>query len=350
LDTADLMWGPTVKMSSMGYYSNGGGEGWPGNVYYGIYLGMYTYNYAGELRAYNVTNGNLLWSYNSTAAPYSYESAYGPNMPMLLEAVCDHMVYMCSSEHSPTNPLFRQSYIRCINITTGELIWKLPIFYGQYGWQGGGGVGLPIANGYTVAWSQYDNQVYCIGKGPSHTTVSAPQSGITQGNSFTITGTVTDQSSGAVAYTAKYGNSVAAVSDDSQEGYMGYLYMQQLKPSNTTGVSVTINAIDPNGNLINLGETTSDATCFYSFQVNPDMLTAGPGTYTVMASFAGTNSYGSSSAESAFTINAAAPTTSPYPVANLPPTEMYFALSTVAIIIAIAIVGAVVVLMLRKRP
>jgi hypothetical protein len=36
------------------------------------------------------------------------------------------------------------------------------------------------------------------------------------------------------------------------------------------------------------------------------MLTAGTGTYTVMANFAGSNSYGSSSAESAFTINSAA--------------------------------------------
>jgi hypothetical protein len=45
-----------------------------------------------------------------------------------------------------------------------------------------------------------------------------------------------------------------------------------------------------------------------------------------------------------------APTASPIPVATQPPTEMCFALSTVAIIIAIAIVGAVVVLMLRKHP
>jgi hypothetical protein len=34
----------------------------------------------------------------------------------------------------------------------------------------------------------------------------------------------------------------------------------------------------------------------------------------------------------------------------LPPTEMYFAISTVAIIIAIAIGFAITILMLRKRP
>jgi hypothetical protein len=334
----------------MGYYNNGGGEGWPGNVYYGIYLGMYTYNYAGELRAYNVTTGDLLWSYNSTATPYSYESNYGANQPMLLEAVCDHMVYMCSSEHSPTNPLFRESYIRCINITNGQLIWKLPIFYGLYGWQGNGGVGLPIADGYAVAWSQYDNQIYCIGKGPSHTTVSAPQGGVIQGNSFTITGTVTDQSPGALAYTEKYGNTVAAVSDDSQEALMGYLYMQQSKPTNATGVPVTLFLHDPNGNLINLGETTSDATGFYSVQVNPDMLSAGPGTYTVIASFTGSHSYGSSTAESAFTLNSAVPTPTAAPEIAQQPIEMYVIGGVTAIIIAIAIGFVITILVLRKRP
>jgi hypothetical protein len=172
-----------------------------------------------------------------------------------------------------------------------------------------------------------------------------------QGNSFTITGTVTDQSSGAVAYTAKYGTSVAAVSDDSQEAYMGYLYMQQPKPSSTTGVPVTINVIDPNGNLINLGEATSDAIGFYSFQVNPDILAAGSGTYTVIANFAGSTSYGSSNAESAFTLNTA-PTIEPTaaPQTNLATTAdllMYLAIGVIAIIIAIAIAT---VLLLRKRP
>ena len=351
LDTGALMWGPTAKMSPMGYYNTGGGEGWAGNVYYGIYLAMDTENFPGELFAYNVTNGNLLWSYNSTASPYNFESIYGANMPMLLEGVCDGMVYMCSSEHNPTNPIWRQSYIRCINITDGTLIWKLQDFYGLYGWQGGGGVGLPIADGYMVTWSQYDNLVYCIGKGPSGLTVSAPQSDIPQGSSFTISGTVTDQSPGAKAYAAKFGvsNGVAAVSDDSQEAFMEYLYEQQSKPTNTTGVSVRISAIDPNGNYVNLGTTTSDATGFYSFTVDPSMLSAGAGKYTVVANFDGSKSYGSSSSECAFTLNAAAPTPTNAPLAVQPPTEMYFVASTIAIILAIAIGFALTILVLRKR-
>jgi hypothetical protein len=202
-----------------------------------------------------------------------------------------------------------------------------------------------------VTWSQYDNLVYCIGKGPSGLTVSAPQSDIPQGSSFTISGTVTDQSPGALAYAAKYGvsNGVAAVSDDSQEAFMEYLYEQQAKPSNTTGVSVRISAIDPNGNYVNLGTTTSDASGFYSLAVDPSMLPAGAGKYTVVATFDGSKSYGSSSSECAFTLNAAAPTPTNAPLAAQPPTVMYFVASTIAIIVAIAIGFAVTILVLRKR-
>ena len=63
-------------------------------------------------------------------------------------------------------------------------------------------------------------------------------------------------------------NGVPCVSDASQEAWMEYLYEQQAMPTNTTGVPVTINAIDPNGNYINLGTVTSNANGFYNFEVN----------------------------------------------------------------------------------
>jgi hypothetical protein len=172
------------------------------------------------------------------------------------------------------------------------------------------------------------------------------------GSSFTITGTVTDQSPGAKAYAKKYGSAygVACVSEASQEGWMEYIYQQQSKPATVTGVTVTIDAIDPNGNYINIGETTNDASGFYSLAVDTSTLSAGSGKYTVLASFAGSNSYGSSSSESAFTVNSAPATPSPYPVTTLPPTEMYIIGAAAAIVIAIAIGFAVTILVLKKRP
>ena len=284
-----------------------------------------------------------LWEYDASAAPYSYESAYGNNMPLSIGAVCDGMVYTYSTEHSPTNPLWRQSYVRCLNVTDGTLIWKFEDF----------NMGMSLADGYLVTASQYDNMIYCLGKGPSKTTVTAPQNGILQGNSFTITGTVTDHSPSAIIYTDKNGLAmgVPVVSDNDQEAYMEYLYQDQAKPTNSTGVPVVLTAIDPNGNYINLGSTTTDSSGFYYFQVTPDMLSAGSGTYQVMASFTGSKSYGSSYSESAFTINNApttAPTATAQPLAVTTTDLMtYMAAGVIAIIIAIAIVG---ILILRKRP
>ena len=74
-----------------------------------------------------------------------------------------------------------------------------------------------------------------------------------------------------------------------------------------------------------------------------------PGDYTVYASFAGTEGYWPSNAVSAFTVmEAVAPAPTPEPVV-LPPTEMYILYAALGIIVAIAIVGVVIVLMLRKK-
>ena len=349
LSTGNLLWGPTIQKPQISYYSSGGASGVKGNVYYGIYLGIDESNYNGQIYAYDVTNGDLLWIYNATAAPYSYESAYGENMPMILGAVCDGMVYCYSTEHSPTNPAWRQSYVRCINITDGTEIWKIECFYGLYSTSGlFAGYGIPIVNGYAVLWNAYDNFVYCIGKGPSATTVSAPLTVPSLGSSVVITGMVTDKSPGAITQGPKFGytNGVPAVSDASQEAWMEYIYEQQIKPYNATGVPVSIDAVDPNGNYIHIATvSTTTVTGAYGCMFTPDV----PGTYQIIATFAGSGSYGSSRADTFLAVGEEAPTASPYPEVNLPPTEMYIVGVGVAIIIAIAIGFAVTILVLRKR-
>ena len=83
----------------------------------------------------------------------------------------------------------------------------------------------------------------------------------------------------------------------------------------------------------------------YGFKYTPNV----PGTYQIIATFAGSNAYGPSSSTTYLAVGEAAPTASPYPEIELPPTEMYIVGGVVAIIIAIA-VGALIMLMLRKRP
>ncbi|MBT0160457.1 hypothetical protein G4O51_10790 [Candidatus Bathyarchaeota archaeon A05DMB-2] len=114
------------------------------------------------------------------------------------------------------------------------------------------------------------------------------------------------------------------------------------------GVAVTLDAIDPNNNFIHIGDTTTDASGFFSFQWNP--LSDIPGKYTIIATFAGSKSYWPSFAETAMSLDPAAeatpaPTPVPQSIADL-----YFVPATAGMIVAIVVVGAIMMLMLRKRP
>ena len=191
-------------------------------------------------------------------------------------------------------------------------------------------------------------QIYCFGKGPSATTVEAPMTGVTAGSSLVIRGTVTDVAAGTKQdeQVARFPNGVPAVSDESMSAWMEYVYMQKPRPINATGVPVSIDVIDANGNYRNIGSTTSDASGMFTLTWTPDI----PGSYKVFATFAGSESYWPSSAESSFTVDEATPTGSPYPITAQPPTEMYIVGGVVAIIIAIAIATILIMLTLRKRP
>jgi hypothetical protein len=203
------------------------------------------------------------------------------------------------------------------------------------------------ADGLMVGLNFYDGQIYCFGKGPSATTVTASPKVSNYGDSVLVEGTVTDISAGtkSIVLSSRFPSGVPAMSDESMSAWMEYLWHGQAKPLNASGVEVSIDVLDSNGNFRNVGTATSDANGFYSFEWQPDI----PGKYSVIATFAGSQSYWPSHAETAFAVGEAAPTAAPYPETVLPPTEMYFAISTAVIVAAIVIVGAVMTLMLRKR-
>jgi hypothetical protein len=125
--------------------------------------------------------------------------------------------------------------------------------------------------------------------------------------------------------------------------WMEYVYMQKPHPANATGVEVTLDALDPNGNFVHIGTTTSDTSGLYSFAwETPDV----PGKYTIIATFAGSGAYYASYAETAAVVTEAPAAVTPEPAAPLPPYETYTIGTGIAIIIAIAIA---VVLILRKK-
>ena len=194
----------------------------------------------------------------------------------------------------------------------------------------------------------YDQQVWAIGKGPSTTTVAAPDVGVAFGSSVVIHGTVTDVSPGTTGDRIKlrFPNGVPAVSDASMSDWMLYVYKQFEKPMSAVGVDVTISVFDANGNYREIGKTTSSADGVFNFAWTPDV----PGTYKVYASFAGSAGYYGSNAEAAFVVDPA-PVVEPVQEPEQKPTvaDLYLLPGIGAIIAAIAIVGAVVVFMLRKK-
>ena len=96
----------------------------------------------------------------------------------------------------------------------------------------------------------YNQQVYAIGKGPSKTTVTAPNIGLQQGSSLKISRTVKDISLGTEDYsnTGNIPNGVPAMSDVSQSDWMLYVYKQFNRPTTAIGVDVMISVIDGNVN------------------------------------------------------------------------------------------------------
>jgi hypothetical protein len=155
-----------------------------------------------------------------------------------------------------------------------------------------------------------------------------------QGESLVIEGTVLDQSAGQP--------DTPCMSDGDMSAWMEYLHMQKPAPMNAKGVDVSLDVVDANGNFRNIGTTTSDMSGVYSLVWKPDI----PGKYTVIATFAGSESYGSSFAQTSFYVEEAPQPTPPPEQTPAPPTETYIAGSTIAIIAAIAVVAF---LILRKK-
>ena len=272
-----------------------------------------------------------------------FSTPYG-GYPLGVAALADGKLYLHTNEHSSGAPYWKGSPLICLNATTGEQIWTIP-FHGSSGYVPWG---YAVADGYLVGLNLFDEQIYCFGKGPTETTITAPDLSVELGKSLTIKGAVTDISAGTTQeeQAARFPNGVPAVSDNSMSDWMQYVYQQKPRPTNTTGVTVNLHVIDSNNNFRDIGTTTTNDDGFFSLNWKPDVA----GKYTVYATFAGSESYWPSHAVTAFSVDDAAPTASPIPETVSPPTDMYIAAGVAAIIIAIAIVGALMMIAIRKRP
>jgi hypothetical protein len=352
LSTGQKLWGPIGDQSQnqLMYYNSGYNSGGNENGAAYAYGKIYYDGFGGVMSCYDQQTGALLWTYGNGGAGNTTQSGFevpGP-YPMTIYAIGNGIVYTTTTEHTVEIPLYRGATQQAINATTGALIWSLNEVTSE---AGGPSVALDtgyIADGFSVSLNGYDNQIYCVGRGPSATTVNAPNLAAAYGQSIVISGTVTDISSGTTQneQSARFPSGVPASSDLSMSDWMGYVYEQKPLPTNFTGVEVTINVVDSNGNYRTIGTATTDSKGYYSLKWTPDIT----GEYRVVAVFAGNKGYWPSSAEASFAVDDAAATPTPQATQAPSMSDLYFMPMSIAIILAIVVVGAVIVLAMRKHP
>jgi hypothetical protein len=126
---------------------------------------------------------------------------------------------------------------------------------------------------------------------------------------------------------------------------MEYLHLGNPMPTEAKGVEISLDVIDSNGNFRNIGTTTSDMTGSFGYMWEPDI----PGQYTIIATFAGSESYGSSYAQTYFGV-VEAPQPTPAPAATpAPMTDTYVLGMGAAAIAAIVVIGLLILMKVGKK-
>jgi len=307
--------------SDFGFYVEGG------NIAYG---NLYSAGYDGLICAWDLKTGKLKWTYSAGSS--GIETVYG-TWPLVTSVIADGVIYAYTAEHSPNSPLYHGAKIHAVDAYTGKGIWNISGWWGHNHYSYGGPA---IADGYLVAPNFYDGRIYCFGKGPTSIEVSASPKVAGKGSSVLIEGLVADVSAGAKRLVEEGRFSVVpAVADEDMGAWMEYVYMQKPCPVTVRGVSVTLEAIGPDGRTVQIGSVMTDANGVFKKLWAPP----GEGEYTVIATFKGSESYWPSYAETAVGVSAASG------VSGIPAVDLLLILAVVIIIILIVLAYAV----LRKK-
>ncbi|PVX27658.1 MAG: hypothetical protein CW716_01150 [Candidatus Bathyarchaeum sp.] len=298
-----------------------------GMFYRAAYTGIYAFDW---------DTGDIVWKYEAPAitpfeTPYinpEGETVYSFNGEIW---AADGKIYSVNTEHTATQPYTRGWQLHCVDAKTGEGIFKTIM---------DGARMTAIADGYLSLRDSYTGTIFVLGKGKSETTVTTPDVAVPKGTAMTIKGTVHDLSP------AQPGT--PCVAKESMSTQMEYLHRQMpiggfWGDETILGIPVTLTAIGDDGTYIDLGTITTEG---YSGTFGKTWTPTEQGTYKIIASFAGDESYGSSSATTWVTVGPAASAGGTIePESALISTEVSIALAVVAVVA----IGALAFVFLRRR-
>ena len=355
--------GKVVQLSQRGYYVawdlRTGNIAWKsekmdypwGQSAFGAYsaqsaYGMFFRESYDAVYAFDWDTGKIVWKYHSYS-PAAFESPYTDDVGREVFSdntgaeIVDGKFYSYNCEHTQTWPRTRGWKLFCLNVTTGEELWSI-------GLPGGAAFGDAtdiggFADGY-MSMTSAIGYMYYFGKGKSATTVTAPDVVIPKGNGIVIKGTVLDMSPAQP--------NTPCVSKESMKLQMEHIHLQTsiggLWGNETvTGVPVTLTAMGSDGTYIDIGTVTTNG---YYGTFAKEWTPPAEGTYEIIASFAGDESYGSSAASTTISIG---PATAPIEIPEqvVPPDyTMTIIYAAVAIIVAVVIAIAIVGIVLYKKP
>jgi hypothetical protein len=128
---------------------------------------------------------------------------------------------------------------------------------------------------------------------------------------------------------------------------MEFVYMQQPCPETYNGVPVKLEVFSEDGSYSELGTVTSNSYGDFVYEWTPP----DEGIYTIMATFAGSDSYWSSYDATYISVGPAPAPSGPIEPEPTEPTEAPLITTELAIIIAVvvAVIGVAAYWMLRKR-
>jgi hypothetical protein len=330
MSTGEQLWATTAFEPYNNAYSNIYMDPWGQSVCYGDYL--LTQGFGGVSTCYNLADGSMRWQYE--AGNEYGEFLFGNDWSIPCAFTTDGKIYLVHQEHSAIDPKPRGAPIICLDIETGNEVFRADGL--RFGTRWGG---QPIIGDSVIcAFGSYDNTINALGKGPSETTVTV--------NDGVITGTVMDVSPGtkSAEQMLRFADGVPAIADGYMSEWMLYVYKQRPVPTNANGVTVKIEAVDPNGNYQNLGTTTSDMYGNFGMSFTPES----EGTYMIMATFEGSGAYYGSTATTYAYVGALGTPIEP----EQPTHEAPLITTEIAIILAVvvaAVIGVAAYWALKRR-